>query len=201
MRHFYHEQGSDEWLRSRCGFITASNFSKLVTTQGAKSKQADTYLNAVIAEREVPIPIDTYKSAAMQEGNDLEDQARSTFELLHDVRIKQVGLVALDDHDVGCSPDGLWADTGIEIKCPQRSTHIGYRRSGRLPSAYFQQVQGTMWIMELDHYWFFSFRPEHKPFIIKVERDDEWIDKASKIIIEAAELVDSETRRLIDGQV
>ena len=67
MRHFYHEQGSDEWLRSRCGFITASNFSKLVTTQGAKSKQADTYLNAVIAEREVPIPIDTYKSAAMQE--------------------------------------------------------------------------------------------------------------------------------------
>jgi len=199
MRHFYHEQGSDEWLRSRCGFITASNFSKLVTTQGVKSKQADTYLNAVIAEREVPIPIDTYKSAAMQEGNDLEDQARSTFELLHDVSIKQVGLVALDDHDVGCSPDGLWADTGIEIKCPQRSTHIGYRRSGRLPSAYFQQVQGTMWIMELDYYWFFSFRPEHKPFIIKVERDDEWIDKASKIIIEAAELVDSETRRLIDG--
>lgn len=198
MRHFYHEQGSDEWLRSRCGFITASNFSKLVTTQGAKSKQADAYLNAVIAEREVPIPIDTYKSAAMQEGNDLEDQARSTFELLHDVSIKQVGLVALDDHDVGCSPDGLWADTGIEIKCPQRSTHIGYRRSGRLPSAYFQQVQGTMWIMELDHYWFFSFRPEHKPFIIKVERDDEWIDKASKIIIEAAELVDNETRRLIN---
>jgi hypothetical protein len=199
MRHFYHEQGSEEWLRSRCGFITASNFSKLVTTQGAKSKQADSYLNAVIAEREVPIPIDTYKSSAMQEGNDLEDQARSTFELLHDVSIKQVGLVALDDHDVGCSPDGLWADTGIEIKCPQRSTHIGYRRSGRLPSAYFQQVQGTMWIMELDHYWFFSFRPEHKPFIIKVERDDEWIDKASKIIIEAAQLVDEETRRLIDG--
>ena len=198
MRHFYHEQGSDEWLRSRCGFITASNFSKLVTTQGAKSKQADTYLNAVIAEREVPIPIDTYKSAAMQEGNDLEDQARSTFELLHDVSIKQVGLVALDDHDVGCSPDGLWADTGIEIKCPQRSTHTGYRRSGRLPSAYFQQVQGTMWIMELDHYWFFSFRPEHKPFIIKVERDNEWIDKASKIIIEAAQLVDNETRRLIN---
>lgn len=198
MRHFYHEQGSDEWLRSRCGFITASNFSKLVTTQGAKSKQADTYLNAVIAEREVPIPIDTYKSSAMQEGNDLEDQARSTFELLHDVSIKQVGLVALDDHDVGCSPDGLWADTGIEIKCPQRSTHIGYRRSGRLPSAYFQQVQGTMWIMELDHYWFFSFRPEHKPFIIKVERDDEWIDKASKIIIEAAQLVNEETRRLIN---
>jgi hypothetical protein len=198
MRHFYHEQGSEEWLRSRCGFITASNFSKLVTTQGAKSKQADTYLNAVIAEREVPIPIDTYKSAAMQEGNDLEDQARSTFELLHDVSIKQVGLVALDDHDIGCSPDGLWADTGIEIKCPQRSTHIGYRRSDRLPSAYFQQVQGTMWIMELDYYWFFSFRPEHKPFIIKVERDDEWIDKASKIIIEAAELVDNETRRLIN---
>lgn len=198
MRHFYHEQGSEEWLRSRCGFITASNFSKLVTTQGARSKQAETYLNAVIAEREVPIPIDTYKSAAMQEGNDLEDQARSTFELLHNVSIKQVGLVALDDHDVGCSPDGLWADTGIEIKCPQRSTHIGYRRSGKLPSAYFQQVQGTMWIMELDHYWFFSFRPEHKPFIIKVERDDEWIDKASKLITEAAEIVKVETRRLIN---
>ena len=199
MRYFYHEQGSDEWLRSRCGFITASNFSKLVTTQGAKSKQADTYLNAVIAEREVPIPIDTYKSSAMQEGNDLEDQARSTFELLHDVSIKQVGMIALDDHDVGCSPDGLWADTGIEIKCPERHTHTGYRLDGGLPSEYFQQVQGTMWVLGLDYYWFYSYNPDHPDFKLKVERDDEWIDKASKIIIEAAQLADKQTRRLIDG--
>ena len=198
MRHFYHKQGSDEWLRSRCGFITASNFSKLVTTQGVKSQSANTYINEVIAEREVSIPIDTYKSAAMQEGIELEDQARSTFELLHDVSIKQVGMIALDDHDVGCSPDGLWADTGIEIKCPQRGTHTGYRLDGGLPSEYFQQVQGTMWILELDHYWFYSYNPDHPDFKIKVERDDEWIDKASKIIIEAAEIVKVETRRLIN---
>jgi hypothetical protein len=108
-------------------------------------------------------------------------------------------MIALDDYDVGCSPDGLWADTGIEIKCPKRGTHTGYRRSGRLPSRYFQQVQGTMWILGLDHYWFYSYNPHHPDFKIKVERDDEWIEKASKIIIEAAELVDSETRRLIDG--
>ena len=199
MRYFYHEQGSDEWLRSRCGFITASNFSKLVTTQGAKSQSASTYLNEVIAEREVPIPIETYQSKEMKEGSEREDEARSKFELLHNIEIKQVGMIALDDYDVGCSPDGLWADTGIEIKCPKRGTHTGYRRSGRLPSRYFQQVQGTMWILGLDHYWFYSYNPVHPDFKIKVERDDEWIDKASKIIIEAAELVDSETRRLIDG--
>jgi hypothetical protein len=199
MRYFYHDQGSFEWRQSRCGFITGSNFAKLVTTQGAKSQSASTYINEVIAEREVRIPIETYQSKEMKEGSEREDEARSKFELLHNIDIKQVGMIALDDHDVGCSPDGLWADTGIEIKCPKRGTHTGYRRSGKLPSRYFQQVQGTMWILGLDHYWFYSYNPVHPDFKIKVERDDEWIDKASKIIIEAAQLVDEETRRLIDG--
>ncbi len=199
MRYFYHEQGSDEWLISRCGFITASNFKLLVTTTGTKSRSAKTYLNKVVAEREVPIPIETYKSKSMETGTEREDEARSKFELLHNIEIKQVGMIALDDHDVGCSPDGLWADTGIEIKCPERHTHTGYRLDGGLPSEYFQQVQGTMWVLGLDYYWFYSYNPDHPDFKLKVERDDEWIDKASKIIIEAAQLADKQTRRLIDG--
>ena len=83
MRHFYIEQGSDEWLEQRCGFITASNFSSIVTTTGTKSRSWKTYLNKVIAEADVPKPIEAYQSDAMKQGVDREDLARSRFELLY----------------------------------------------------------------------------------------------------------------------
>ena len=196
MRHFYIEQGSDEWLEQRCGFITASNFSSLVTTTGTKSRSWKTYINKVIAEADVPKPIEAYQSDAMKQGVDREDLARSRFELLYNVNIKQVGMIALDDYDVSCSPDGLFSDTGVEIKCPQRHTFAGYVIDNKLPTTYFQQIQGTMWICELDYYWFYAYSPEHGDLKIKVLRDDEWINSAAKIITEAATYVKEGVKKL-----
>ena len=34
------EQGTPEWFAKRCGVITASKFSQIVTSKGAKSTQA-----------------------------------------------------------------------------------------------------------------------------------------------------------------
>lgn len=184
MRVFYHEQGSDEWLQSRCGVITASNFHKLVTTKGERAKglTTETYINTLIAENDYKEPIRGYVSKDMEEGSRLESDARIMAEVILDVEIKQVGFYCLDDYDIGCSPDGLWSDTGIEIKAPKRSTHIGYKRAKKLPTAYFQQVQGTMAVLELEYYYFMSYRPEHSPFFIKVGRDDKWIEKALDIL-------------------
>lgn len=198
MRAFYFEQGSDEWLKSRCGVITASNFNKLVTTKGERAKglTADTYINTLIAEKDFPEPIKSFVSKDMEEGTRLESEGRTMAEIILNVDIKEVGLFCMNDYDIGCSPDGLWADTGIEIKAPRRSTHIGYLRKRKLPTTYFQQVQGTMMVMELEYYYFMSYRPEHKPFLIKVERDEEWIEKASVILKETAELISYEQEKI-----
>ena len=110
------EQGSEEWLRARLGVPTASCYSKLITTQGKRSAQAEGYINELIGQRitgEIP---ETFKSEAMERGNELEPQARAYYELVTDNDVEEVGLI-LNDIGAGCSPDGLIGDDGgLEIK-------------------------------------------------------------------------------------
>lgn len=189
-------QGSDEWLQARCGVVSASNFSKVFTTAGKLSATRDTLINQLIAENLIGAPTEMFKSEAMQRGNDLEPQARAMFEMLMDVEVREVGFAIHEKHQIGCSPDGLFDKTGLEIKCPLGSTHCAYLRKGKLPSAYVQQVQGTMYLLGLESYWFMSFHPDIKPLIIEVQRDDELIALAEPLLIETAEIIKSETDKL-----
>lgn len=196
--HYNIEQGTQEWLNLRAGCITASNFKSLVTSRGEKtaSSTRDTYLNQVIAERLSGRPVDTFKNADMERGNEREGVARELFAAIMEVDVKEVGFHLHDDYDIGCSPDGLFSDTGVEIKSPRASTHIRYMRSKKLPAEYVQQVQLSMWLLEVDRYFFFSYHPDLKPLIVEIKRDDEFIEKAVPILIEAAKYVKSETEKL-----
>jgi hypothetical protein len=151
----------------------------------------------LIAENLTGKPTETFKSEAMQRGNDLEGEARALAELMLGVDIEEVGLIKMDDHEIGCSPDGLWDDTGIEIKSPNASTHISYLRKGKLPTIYTQQVQGTMLVLGLSEYWFLSYHPDLEPLLIKVKRDDKLLKLAEPLLIETAEIIKSETKRLL----
>ncbi len=201
MRVHYVEQGTDEWLALRAGCITASSFKSLVTSRGEKtaSSTRDTYLNQVIAERLTGKPVDTFKNADMERGNEREGAARDLFAAIMEVDVKEVGFHLHDNYDIGCSPDGLFtleSDTGVEIKSPRASTHIRYMRHKKLPVEYVQQVQLSMWLLEVDRYFFFSYHPDLKPLIVEVKRDDEFIEKAVPILIDAAKYVKSETEKL-----
>lgn len=206
MRVHYVEQGSEEWLALRAGCITASNFKSLVTSRGEKtaSSTRDTYLNQVIAERLIGKPVDTFKNADMDRGNEREGAARDLFGMIMEVEVKEVGFHLHDDYDIGCSPDGLFtlvSDTGVEIKSPRASTHIRYMRNKKLPVEYVQQVQLSMWLLEVDHYYFCSYHPDLKPLIVEVKRDDEFIEKAVPILIDAAKYVKSETEKLNEQSI
>ena len=202
-RVIYCEQGSPEWHQARCGIISASNMKSLFTSKGEKTASGvrETYLNQVIAERLMQKPMDTYTSYDMERGTQLEAQARATFEMYLDVTVQEVGFHMHLDHDIGCSPDGLFADTGVEIKCPKANTHVRYMRSKKLPSEYLQQVQGTMYVMNLERYYFMSYHPDLKPIIIEVKRDNELIDKAADILIAAANIVKTETEKLHEQRI
>ena len=202
-RVIYCEQGSPEWHQARCGIISASNMKSLFTSRGEKTASGvrETYLNQVIAERLMQKPMDTFQSYDMERGTLLEAQARANFEMYLDVTVQEVGFHMHDDYDIGCSPDGLFADTGVEIKCPKANTHVRYMRSKKLPSEYIQQVQGTMYVMNLERYYFMSYHPDLKPIIIEVKRDNELIDKAADILIEAANIVKTETEKLNEQRI
>ena len=190
-------QGTTDWLIERIGCVTASNFSKVFTTAGKLSTSRDGLINQLIAENLLQKPTETFKSDAMQRGNDLEPEARAYAELMLDVDIEEFGLIKMDDYEIGCSSDGLWDDTGIEIKCPNASTHIAYLRKGKLPTIYTQQVQGTMLVLDLSEYWFLSYHPDLEPLLIKVKRDDKLLKLAEPLLIETAEIIKSETKRLL----
>lgn len=201
------EQGTPEWDNARIGIPSASIFDKIFTSTGKISGQRGALIQKLACERILKRSIKGYKSAAMQNGNDTEAEARSFFQLTTGLQVEQVGLCYYDERkDRSCSPDGLIAGKkeGLEIKCPELSAHIDYLRGGKLPTKYFVQVQSSLYITGYDKWHFLSYFPEMKPFHLEIERDEIWIAKFSKalddFIIELDEAFDEMKELLIEGE-
>ena len=66
----------------------------------------------------------------------------------------------------------------MEIKCPLATTHFQYILEDKVPSDYWQQLQGGLWVSGRNWIDFVSYHPnfkEKKLFIKRVERDDNYI--------------------------
>jgi putative phage-type endonuclease len=173
------EQLSPEWFAARCGIPSASKFSDIVTSKGDPSKSAERYLYQLAGERITGAKVETYMNDAMKRGVELEGEARTLFEMIHGVEVRQVGLVYRDEQkQYSCSPDGIVGyDDGLEIKCPLIHTHVAYLLKGTLPVEYVQQVQGSMLITGFNVWWFMSYFPGLPPLILRIKRDEKFIAK------------------------
>ena len=173
----YEQQGSPEWFASRVGIPGASSFDQIVTTKGTPSESRYKLMYQLAGERILGVKEDTYCSPAMLRGTTLEPEARSVFEMLMEMEVKQTGFIYYDERrDRGCSPDGLiWDFSGLEIKCPLLTTHIGYLLKGVLPTSYFQQTQGAMYATGRSSWYFMSYYPGLKPLIVECKRDEVFI--------------------------
>lgn len=177
------EQLSPEWFEARRGIPTASNFDKIITTKGLPSKSKQKLMYRLAGEKVSGISEESFQSAAMLRGIEVEAEAASLYEVVKDVKIEKVGF-CLSDVGYGASPDGLVENEGmVEIKCPIISTHVGYLLDEKLPTDYFQQVQGQLFVA--DRLWcdFVSYYPGLKPIIIRVVRDETFI-KALRVELE-----------------
>jgi hypothetical protein len=185
------EQGSADWFAARLGVPTASCFKDIITSRGKKATAFDRYANTLVAERLMGHPPESFESDWMRRGTELEPQAREFYQFAKDVDVEQVGFCLLDDGSAGASPDGLTPAGGLEIKCPAPHTHVEYLTKGKLPAAYVPQVQGQMWICERDHWDFLSFHPEMPPLLLRVDRDQKFIDTLAGLIRELNERIES----------
>ncbi len=169
-------QGAPEWFSARCGIPTASNFDKIITTEGKSSKQRQKYLFQLAGEMVSGKPEETYQNSAMQRGNELEAEAREFYSFTAGEEVVQVGLCLSDEIMAGASPDGMVGEKGLlEIKCPTIAVHVGYLLKNELPIEYFQQVQGQLFVIGRDWCDFMSYYPGIKPLIFRVKRDEEFI--------------------------
>ena len=169
-------QGSDEWFEARLGFVTASNFHKVLNKKAGRGL----YMRKLAAERLTGLTEESYKNDAMENGIETEQEARRYYELANDCKIEQVGFVMRDEWSGG-SPDGLVGKDGlIEIKCPLSSTHIEVILSDKMPAKHIPQVQGLLWVTERKWCDFVSYDPRvlSQPlFCIRIERDTEYFKK------------------------
>lgn len=166
-------QGSEDWWEAKLGFVSASNFHKVLNKKTGRGL----YMRKVAAERLTGLREESYKNDFMEVGSETEAEARKYYETVNSCEVKQVGFVMRDEW-IGGSPDGLVGKTGIiEIKCPLSSTHIETILSGKMPTVHIPQVQGLLWVTERKYCDFISFdsRVLSRPiFCVRVERDVEY---------------------------
>ena len=171
------EQRSPGWYSARLGVPTASTFSNIIDSKGNTSKSQTKLLHKLAGEKVSGVVEEGYKNKHMERGIELEAEAKSMYSLITGNEIEEVGF-CLDDSDLfGCSPDGfINADGLIEIKCPCLTTHVEYLIKNRLPVEYVQQVQGQMLITGRLWCDCMSYYPSMKPLIVRVERDEEYLN-------------------------
>lgn len=177
------EQGSDEWLQARAGIVTGSKFGEIITPTGKPTTGAKriTYMNTLLAEWMSGSPTETFQSDWMRRGTELEPEARELYAMIKDCEPEQVGMVYKDKLKlVSCSPDALVGDSGLwENKAPAPHTHVGYLLKESLPNQYIPQVQGQMWVCDREWCDFMSYCPGMPPMIVRVNRDNKFIESLS----------------------
>lgn len=178
------KQGSPEWLDARLGIVTASELDALITSlwKPRKGEGVQTYLAKKVAEHWRGEPLASYHGGAMEQGTIREDEARAWYELDRDVTIEQVGFILTDDEKMGCSPDGLLPDSGIEIKCPEPHTHVRWLLDGKLPTDHAAQVYGGMFVTGLPRWWFMSYCRGFPPLVLTVESDPEVMKAIGEVV-------------------
>jgi len=193
-----HEQGSNEWFAARLGRPSASMFNKFITSAGKASTSADSYINELIAERLTGLRVPIYVNEHMERGTRLEPEAREMYEFVTDQKVTEYGFILDDSEEFGCSPDGLVGeDGGIEIKCPADSTMIGYHRNNKsFINKYKQQIMGCMMITGRSWWDLMAYSETIPHLIVRVERDDEYIEKLAAEIQKAVDIIVNETENL-----
>lgn len=181
------KQNGPEWEKLRLGIPTSSCFHKIVTPKGKLSKQADGFMNRLLAEWYMGCPLDdpesTYQSQWMERGHALEDQAVKSYQFEMGVRPEAVGFITTNNGLIGASPDRLiGADGVLELKCPSPATHMGYMLQRDVDDDYSVQLQGELFVSEREFADIQSYCPGFPTVIIRVTRDEEFMKVLSSAL-------------------
>jgi predicted phage-related endonuclease len=201
------QQGTQEWLDLRTGRVTASRFKDIMTSGKGTEFGAtfDSYVFELAIEKITGECVSSYKSEAMQRGNDMEPIAALRYCMESGETIEEITGILVND-DVWISPDRLSGEKGLlEIKCPNTTTHVKYTRGEGVPSAHDAQVQGQLWGAEREWNAFVSYDDRWKLrdyFCFKAYRDEDFIKKLEsriKIAIEKRDALIYELKNYKDG--
>ena len=171
------EQGSPRWRAARLGKPTASMYGCIVSPTGKAvtgAKRAS-YMAKLVGERLAGMSSDSFTSAAMERGNELEPFARAWYADVIFAPVEETGFAYDADKRAGASPDGLVGENGgLEIKCPLQSNHIKHLIADVVPKEWIVQVHGCIWLCDRQWWDFVCFcdDPNVPNMLTRVMRDD-----------------------------
>lgn len=171
------EQGSPEWDALRVGIPTVSQFGRIIQpvrmqySTGARSLIAE-----LIAERRLGHAVESASSGWMMRGSDLENEAINWYQFEREVDVERVGFITNDAGDEGGSPDGLVGeDGGLEVKCLAAKHHMECLLGLDTPAPR-TQVQGYLRLTDRKWWDVLGYNPHLPPVLIRVHRDQAFID-------------------------
>ena len=153
-------QGTADWLELRHGKITGTASKGLFV-------KSDTLLIDLISQHIEDWELeDSYSSADMLRGTELEPYAREAISDELFISFKEIGFIQNASIPIlGLSPDGLSEDDtiGLEIKCPKAKKHTETILANDIPSDNIHQVLHYFTVNpKLETIYFVSYRPESK---------------------------------------
>lgn len=159
----YVVQGTGEWLKARCGKLTASRMADAMATlkNGKPAAARINLLKELIAERMTGESVDHYTSPEMRWGIEQEPNAKAEYE---EVTGHILVPATFYDHpeieNFGATPDSLQGkDTVVEFKCPKTSTHVSWIMAGVVPEEHRPQILAQLACTRRKHAVFASYDP------------------------------------------
>ena len=158
-------QGSDEWKAVRCGLLTASEMSLIVspTLKLASNDKERAHLYELLAQRITRYVEPHYISDDMLRGHEDELDAKIAYNDAY-APVRDMGFITNDKwgFTLGYSPDGLIGDDGlIEIKSRRQKyqiqTIVEYLKIETAPPEYMLQIQTGLLVSEREWCDFISY--------------------------------------------
>lgn len=179
-------QGSDEWHQMRCGLLTASEMSLVLTPtlKIANNDKLRAHVWEIAAQRITGYVEPSYIGDNMLRGWDDEVEARKLYSQRF-AKVDEVGFITNDRWGfvIGYSPDGLVGDDGlIECKSRRQKFQIETIARGEVPDEFKLQLQTGLLVSEREWIDFISYSGGLPMAVIRVEPDPE----VQAAIIEAA---------------
>jgi putative phage-type endonuclease len=182
-QHLPDGEANPYWLEIRAGKFTASDFHQYmsIVKKGELSDTAESNLYKKALESVGYDFGESTKSAAMEQGTELEPIARQEYieKTFNDVQ--EVGFVDWEKLRAGCSPDGVIYDGDniakiIEIKCSEIKNYLRMA-SGKIPPLYITQMQFNMLITGAKSCDFVVYHPDMRLVVQEINADKDYQDQ------------------------
>ena len=166
------EQGTSQWFEARKGIPTASMFKAILAKGEGKTRKS--YMLTLAAEIITGECGESFQSAAMERGKQMEEEARDLYAFRHGVQLQRVGFIV--NGRMGCSPDSLIGNAGgLEIKTQRADLLAETILADKFPTEHIAQVQGNLMVAERE-WWDLSVHwPKMPRFVKRAVRDEPYI--------------------------